>query len=83
MLVVRIAGCWISVRSSSVLGPLEAELREREPERGVGALEDLARGARRLADVAPHADFLGALPGKEQREHPAHSSSVWMTSRPR
>ena len=69
MLVVRMAGCWISVRSSSVFGPLEAELRERKPRAVVGGLEYLARRARRLAHVAAHADFLGALPGEEQRQH--------------
>src|SRR5262249_24242652 len=52
-----------------VLGRLrEADAREREPEHRVGALEDLARGRRRLRHVAPHPHLLRPLPRKEQRE---------------
>ena len=54
---------------------LEAEPREREAERGVGRVEDVARGRRRLEDVAAHADLLRALPGKEQCEHGGRYSS--------
>ena len=43
-----------------------------------------ARPPRRLADVAAHADLLGALPGEEQREHAASLLvGLITTSRPR
>jgi len=47
-----------------MLGPLEAEAREREAEHLVRAVEDLASRRRRLVDVAAHADLLASLPGK-------------------
>ena len=51
-----------------LLGPLEAEPREREAEDRVGLVEDRARRRRRLAERLAHADGLGALAGKEQGE---------------
>jgi len=49
-----------------VLGALEAELRDREAERGVGLLVRALGGLVGVREVAPHADALRALAGKQE-----------------
>jgi hypothetical protein len=39
-------------------GPFEAELREREAERGIRRVEHLARGGRHLVGIPSHPHFL-------------------------
>ena len=52
-----------------LLGPLEAELRQREAERGVGLVEHRrAPRARRRASARAHADLLRALAREQERE---------------
>ena len=65
-LVVRIAGCWTSVRNSSCSGPSK-QSRERERSRAPASavLEHLVEPpADASKSVPPHADLLAALPGK-------------------
>ena len=50
-------------------------------ERGVDLVEDRPRGRKGLGEVAPHADDLGALPGKH--ECPRHDPSLALFSRVR
>ena len=50
-----------------IVGTFEAELRDREAERGVDVVEDAARGRERLGDVLPHSGVLAPLPGKNER----------------
>src|SRR5213594_912830 len=54
--------------------PLEADLCELVAERAAGLLEGLAGVRRRLVDRAAHADYLRALPGKDERQI-AHARS--------
>ena len=56
-----------------LLGPLEASFDSEKPERVVGLVEDGARLGERVVQRAAHADLLGALPGKEERELDARS----------
>ena len=57
-----------------VLRALEAERARAGSRARASAASKTARAAaRRLVDVAAHADLLGPLPGKEQRQHRARS----------
>ena len=51
-----------------LLRALEAQPRQRKPQRRIGLLEDPPRGVRRIEQGLAHPDRLRALPGKEKRE---------------
>jgi hypothetical protein len=69
------AGCVRGLLGSS--SALEADPREREPERRVGLLEHSARRRRRVAQAFPHADELGSLTRKEKGEHQKVLGGRW------
>ena len=53
-----------------VFRAFEAELRQCEAEHLIRRIEGASGSIGRLVDIAAHADLLGTLAGKEQREHP-------------
>src|SRR6185295_19736905 len=58
-----------------LVGPLEAEPRQPVSERGVGLVEDRARGRVPLRQRFAHADLLRALTGEKERDR-AHQRTT-------
>ena len=75
MLVVRIAGCVISVSARRSAGPSKqsvlsgVDARLAISEGRVGLLKDGPGLGIRFDERLPHADLLRALPGKKERNH--------------
>ena len=59
-----------------LVGTFEAELGNRESERGVDVVEDAARGGKGRGDVLAHPRVLAALPGKNERGLVLHRRGI-------